>query len=383
MAIVQLPYCPKEMLMIYLDNGSTTKIDSQVLQVLTENLQNNYYNPSSIHGGGLTVLELLKQAKKTMIEALSWQGDFLFTSGGTEANNLAILGTVKPKTHIITTKSEHPSVLRTIDSLKTKGITVSYIGFLENGQINIEDLSKQLSENPQTSLVSIMNTNNETGNRQDTKKIGQVIKNNCDALYHTDCVAAFGKHALNTENVDMLTVSSHKIHGPGGVGGLYVKRGINLRPQFFGGHQQNGKRPGTEFSTGQIAFAKATQIANENLEKNKEHVSQLWDKFKNLVLLHTPDAVINTSDFHSPYVLNISFPKTKGQVVVNALSDRSVYCSAGAACNERSTNQLKELGYPKEIYETAIRFSFSRYNTIEEIEIASEKLKEVLKLLRR
>ena len=366
--------------MIYLDNGSSTKIAPEVLQVLTDVLQNNYFNPSSIHAGGLSSLELLKNAKKTMLDTILWNGDFLFTSGGTEANNLAILGSVKQKSHVITTKAEHPSVLRTIENLKSKGVSVSYASFLPNGQIDTEHLKTLLK--PETSLVSIMDTNNETGNRQDTKKIGQVIKENSKALYHVDCVAAFGKHNINTENIDMITVSSHKIHGPGGVGGLYLKKGINLRPQLFGGHQQNSVRPGTEFLAGYVAFAHTTKLW-KNINKNLEHVQAIHNKLKMLVLKAVPDAIVNTADFYSPYVLNISIPKTKGQVVVNALSERGVYCSTGAACNDRATNQLKELGYSQEIYETALRFSFSYDNTLDEIDQAYEKIREVIKMLRK
>ena len=367
--------------MIYLDNGSTTRIDPVVLAHLSDTLQHNYYNPSAMHAGGLAVLALLKTARQTMLDCLTWQGDFFFTSGGTEANNLAILGTLKPKTHIITTKAEHPSVLRTAEGLKSRGNTISYVNFLPSGQIDLDHLQSLLTDN--TALVSIMDTNNETGNRQDTATIGQLIKTHSKALYHVDGVAAFGKHPVNTKHIDLLTVSSHKIHGPTGVGGLYAKQGINLRPQLFGGHQQKSVRPGTEYAAGQSAFALAAKRAHEHLDTHTQHVTNLHTQLRERILTLAPDTIINTADWHSPYTLNISIPNTKGQVIVNALSEQGIYCSTGAACNERAANQLKELGYPPTIYESAVRFSFAHTNTLEEIAAVGDKLETVLKLLRR
>ena len=366
--------------MIYLDNGSTTQIDPGVLAKLADTLQHNYYNPSAMHAGGLAVLALVKTAHQTLLDCLKWQGDFFFTSGGTEANNLAILGTVKPKTHVITTKAEHPSVLRTIEGLKSKGNTVSYVNFLPDGQVDLAHLRSLLTDT--TSLVSIMDTNNETGNRQDTAAIGQLVKQHSKARYHVDGVAAFGKHPVNIKQVDMLTVSSHKIHGPAGVGGLYVKSGINLRPQLFGGHQQKSVRPGTEYAAGQVAFAYAALLAHSRLEIHTAYVSTLHTQLRERILSLAPDTIINTAPWHSPYILNVSIPGTKGQVVVNALSEQGVYCSTGAACNERAANQLKALGHPAAIYESAVRFSLAHTNTAADMALTGDKLQMVLQQLR-
>ena len=363
--------------MIYLDNGSTTRPYKQVVEFISQSMEQDFFNPSSLHGGGLLMENKLKRAKETFLELLGQSGDFYFTSGGTESNNLAILGSLGPKKHIITTKAEHPSVLRVIDRQKSQGYKVDYVQTDKYGTV-LEDSLEQLLT-PETGLVSLMDTNNELGTTQDLDRIGSIIKERSEAVFHVDAVSSFGKRPLQSSTVDVLTISSHKIHGPQGVGGIFVKSGTRIKPLFFGGGQQNKVRPGTEFTIGALAFTLAASMAYKDMEKNLTHVQTLHNK---IVKLPLENIAVNSPSNALPYILNISFLGTKGQVLVNALSAEGIYISTGAACNERSDNLLKTLGHEKDVYEGAVRISFSHSNTLNEMDIVIAALIKAVNMIR-
>ncbi|MCL1936011.1 MAG: cysteine desulfurase [Defluviitaleaceae bacterium] len=363
--------------MIYLDNASTTKPSKEVIQFLSENLENMYFNPSSLHESGLKVKNNINYAKDEILSLLNANGNFIFTSGGTESNNIAIFGVAKQKSHIITSKLEHPSVIRVIENLKSKNCKIDYVDLDENGDICLQSLKSLIKED--TELVSIMHINNETGTINDIKEIGKIVKLNSKALFHVDAVSSFGKHNIDMSYIDLLSVSSHKIHGPQGVGGLFIKKGVNIKPIFFGGHQQNSIRPGTEFSVGYLAFVFAAKSSYNDMESNLNYVAKLKENLKNIEI---QDISINETKNSSPYILNISFFDTKGQVIVNSLSFKNILTSTGAACNDRSFNLLKNLGYSKKIYESAVRFSFSKYNTLEEIKEVKTNLIKIVDMIR-
>ena len=362
--------------MIYLDNAATTRPYDEVIEQTADLMRENYFNPSSNHEMGMEIDKKIKAAKETILKRLGAAGELIFTSGGTESNNLVIHA--KAKKHIITTKSEHPSIASSIDQIKNN-VRVDYVNLLPDGKVDLEHLKSLITD--ETSLVSIIHINNETGVIQDINEIGKIIKqSNSKTSFHVDGVAAFGKKKINLENVDLYTFTSHKIHGPQSVGALFIRKNINLRPMLFGGDQQNKVRPGTENRIGILGFATATELIYERLEKNIAHTTRLKEKLLE-VTNDIANIVINSGE--SPFITNLSFVGLKAQVLVNVLSENGIYVSTGAACSGKSNwNVLKAMGKEEKIYDSAIRFSFSEFNTIEEIEKVKEVLKQNVKLLR-
>ena len=365
--------------MIYLDNAATTKPNEEVIKIFAESMTNDFTNPSSLHEAGLATSNKIEKARETIASLLKVNSnEIFFTSGGTEANNIAIN---LAKGEIITTIAEHDSVLSPIERKKDKQ-KIHYVKLDKYAKVDEEDLKNLISE--KTSLISIMHTNNEIGTINDINKLGKIIKDkNPKVIFHVDCIAAFSKEDMNLQNVDVATFSSHKIHGPKGVGAIWAKNG-KLVPINYGGSQENKIRPGTQNTNGIIAFAKASEIAFSEKENNRKYVENLRKTFiQNLEVkynLNSPD--YNDSENSSPYILNISFLGMKAQVLVNALSSENIFVSTGAACSSREKrNTLKNLGLPNEISETAIRFSFSTENTIEEMKIVANKINELSKIL--
>ncbi|MCL1924057.1 MAG: cysteine desulfurase [Defluviitaleaceae bacterium] len=373
--------------MIYLDNAATTKPRKEVIKILAESAENDFINPSSLHTGGLEVSNKIENARETITKLINTNyytninsnyggslatQQLIFTSGGTEANNMAINSA---KGDIITAISEHDSVLAPIE--RKKGTQkVDYVKVNKYAKVDIDSLQSLLSEN--TSFISIMHTNNELGTINDIDEIGKIIKTKTPkAIFHVDGVSAFAKENVSLKYVDIFTFSSHKINGPKGVGCIWAKNG-KIIPMLFGGSQEKKIRPGTENTNGIIAFAKAAEIAFSEKDKNKEHVYNLKKEFikklENLEIKH----VINSPENASPYVLNLSFLGLKAQVLVNALSNEKIYLSTGAACSAREKrNTLKNLGLSNELSETAIRISFSHENTLEEMQTVANKIKEI------
>ncbi len=358
---------------IYLDNAATTKPLDEFFN------KEMYANPSSIHDFGITVSERINSVKKYIAGKIGCSHEEIyFTSGATESNNLAILGSNNK--NIVTTKNQHPSVTESIKKLhQSNNSQVKYLDVKE-GFLDIRELEYSIDQD--TTLVSLTHVNNETGIIEDIKKIGFLIKkNNPKTLFHVDGVQSFGKFEINLKacNIDLFSFSSHKIHGQKGLGFLVIGKGVNIKPLFFGGDQQNGIRPGTENTSAILGFKNICEIAFDDLEKNYKHAENL--KTSLIEMLNTiPDCVINSSpENSSPYILNVSFLGVKAEVLLNALSQNGVFVSTGSACTQkRLSPNLSAHNFSQERLESAIRFSFSRFNTMNEIENAFSILKKEL-----
>ncbi len=363
----------------YLDNGATTIVSANVIEKMNDVFGTLYGNPSSMHHMGVEVEKLIKEAKKVIAKGIKCTPEeLIFTSGGTESNNLAIQGYLKQsrKKHIITTCIEHPSVLSVFQNFEEQGYEVTYLKVNNQGHIDLKDLEAALKE--ETALVSVMYVNNEIGTIQDLTAISKIIKKHSNAVFHVDAVQALGKVECHVKKhgVDMMTVSSHKLHGPMGVGALYIKKGIKISPLFIGGGQQKTIRPGTENAPGVVGFSIACLDAFEHLKENQLHLYELRDYFISQVL-EIPQAKLNGQS-DAPHIVNISFPNMRGEVLLHVLESKGIYVSTGSACaskNKSYSHVLEAIGLDEKHMEGAIRFSFSKYTTKEELDYAIETLK--------
>lgn len=374
--------------MIYFDNASTTKVNDTVLEKMYEFMKTGFANPSSLHKLGFEVEKEVTRARKIIAEAIKSEPDEIyFTSGGTEANNTAVLGVAdaykKRGNRVVTMNIEHPSVTDSYKELEKRGFEVITLNVDEKGYININELEEAVNEN--TILVSIMYVNNEIGTVQDIERIYSVIKEkNKNCIFHTDCVQAFGKHKINCKNADIITISSHKIQGPKGIGAMYIKKGVRVSNLHFGGGQEKGFRPGTENTYAIVAMGEACNIAIKNIDENYKKVSEV----KNALLKITDeiDGVYVNGDREkgSPYILNLSFENVKGEVLLHALENNGIYVATGSACSSRVKEKKKIVDYVADGRGgSAVRFSFSGENTVEEAEKVVESLKRQVPLLRR
>ena len=373
--------------MIYFDNASTTAVSEPVLEAVYDALKNSYANPSSLHKAGFQVERLLDKARRQVARALKVQpDDIYFTSGGTEANNTAILGiraAAKQGRHLITTVFEHPSVADSFHRLQQEGWEVTYLPVDEKGYVSLEDLRAAVRQD--TVLVSIMYVNNEVGTVQDIAALASAVKEiNPGCIFHTDCVQAFGKHPIPSSCVDMISVSGHKIHAPKGVGALYVKKGIRLDPLHYGGGQERGFRPGTENTASIIGFGLASEQATADMEKNLLAVSQVKNRlYRGLSEL---EGVLVNGDPEkgSPYILNLSFEKVRGEVLLHALEAAEIYTATGSACSSKLKKKQKIVDLLVDARgEYKVRFSFSAYNSTEEADKAAEEIIRAITMLRR
>ena len=369
--------------MIYLDNSATTPLAPEVVETITEYMKTSFGNPSSRHALGLQAEKIVSEARKKVASALFVTPDEVyFTSGGTESDNIAILGAanIKKGKKIITTAIEHPAVLSCMDYLESQGFQVVRVKPQKDGTVSFTDIAQEIT--PDTVLVSIMHVNNETGAVMPIEKIGGVLKRIAPrALFHVDAVQSFGHIAVKPSawGIDLLSVSSHKIHGPKGTGALYIRKGVTLKPSVFGGGQEKNIRSGTE-NVGSIAgFGKTCEMVNlsdsTSVLKIKEYLKEN--------LLKIDGAVHNGGgNGESPYILNISFGKIRSEIMLNALSNEGIYVSSGSACASGShgSHVLSEMNVS--LPDSAIRFSLSRYNTMEEAQTVVEKVTEIAKTLR-
>lgn len=374
---------------VYFDNASTTKVSPEVKEALIQSLEESYANPSSYHKLGFESEKRLRASAEEISGRLKINYENLyFTANGTQSNNIAILGTyeARKRTHnrYITTAIEHPAVLESFKALEEKGAEVIYLSPDEEGKLNLNDLENALTED--TALVSIMHVNNEIGSINNINEIGKLIKKKTNAYFHVDGVQGFGKIPLSLENVDMLSVSGHKIHSMKGVGALYVNHKVRLKPIIFGGGQQKGLVSGTENLNSIIALAEGTKEAFEKMDENYAYVL----KIKNSLLEiknSLQDVYVNGSlENASPYILNLSFLNVKAEVLLHALAEDGIYVSSGSACasnSKESKNVIAKLGYGKERHSSAVRFSFSKYNTLEEAEYCKEAICKHVNMLRR
>ncbi len=378
---------------IYLDNSATTRVSDNVLKLIMEAMQKDYGNPSSLHNMGMEAENLIKEAKKTIATTLHCQEkELLFTSCGTESDNLAILGVAKAYQrdgkHIITTKVEHAAVLSTMAYLESEGYEVTYLDVDEYGVISLDELKDAIRED--TILVSIMYVNNEVGAVEPIEEAGKIIKEkNPKTLFHVDAIQAYGKYRINPskQNIDLLAVSGHKIHGPKGVAFLYVKDKTKLKPLIHGGGHQNGLRSGTENVPGVAGMGLACKEAYENFDEKIEKLYKLRDYFITEALKIEGLKINGHLDHqNAPHIISVSVPGVRAEVLLHSLEDKGIYVSAGSACSSNKpavSKTLKAMKLPKDCLESTVRISMCEDTEIEEIHACLEAMRELIPSLRR
>lgn len=380
--------------MIYFDNAATTRAADEVAERVRYMLLENFGNPSAQSMMGVRAENELNDARKIMAKAINaLPEEIYFTSGGTEDDNWAIFGTAegykRSGKHIITTSIEHPAVSEPMERLRQKGWDITVLDVDKNGYIDLDVLRDSIRED--TVLVSIILVNNEVGTIQDVAAVGKLIKEkNPNTLFHVDAVQAFGKYPIDVRKmgIDMLSMSGHKIHGPKGVGFFYMKKGLKVRPIIYGGGQERGQRSATENTPGIAGLAKAVELAMENMDASHEKVMEVKRTLAEGILRDIPKTHINGPSIEeaSPYVLNVSFNGLRSEVLLHALEEKEIYVSAGSACSSKKkggSHVLRSLGLSEERIEGAIRFSFCRYNTVDEAAACLEILKEKTAFLRK
>ena len=375
---------------VYFDNSATTKPYDEVIEAVSKGMKEYFGNPSSLHKIGMNCEKRLNEAREYFASTIKCnKEEIYFTSGGSEGNNLILKGLLKPGHHFITTAFEHHSIISICKQLEEKGVKVTYLDVDSEGRISLEDLEEAITKD--TVLVSIMQVNNEIGVIQDIEAIGKLIKERSSrAKFHVDAVQGYGKLPIdvNKSNVDFLTVASHKIHGPKGVGFIYIKKGIILNSLISGGSQEKGIRAGTENLPGIIGFEKAAQMTFEEMESRYDKVLELKKYFVER-LNEIKDIRVNGEiDGFSPYILNVSFLGVRAEVLLHLLEEQNIYVATGSACTSKSSAAhgsyvIKSLGLSNKEVESAIRFSFSYENTKEEVDYTIDVLKKSLMFLRR
>lgn len=376
---------------IYLDNAATTQIRDEVIDVMAKVMKNNYGNASSSHSFGRASKSLIEKSRKSIAGFLNVSaGEIYFTSGGTEADNLVLRSAVRDLkvTHIITSKIEHHAVLHTIDQLKTEhDISVSYVDIENDGQINYTHL-EDLLQNSNKTLVSLMHVNNEIGNILDIERVAELCKEH-HALFHSDTVQSVGHYALNLKEIpiDFLAASAHKFHGPKGVGFVFIRKNSGLKPLIFGGEQERGLRAGTESVHNIVGIEEALKIAYTNLDKESAYIKDLKQYFVNRLLTEFPLVTFNglSADLEkSTYTLvNVCLPVSaeKTAMLLFQLDLKGIACSKGSACQSGSSqvsHVLYEILSDEDLQKPSIRFSFSTYNSKEDIDYVITVLKEFI-----
>ena len=366
----------------YLDNSATTRPTQGVIRAMTACMEEGWHNPSSVYGPAVAAFRQVRACREAILEKLGAPGEkLIFTSGGTEANNLAILGAVermRGKQLVAVNATEHPSVLAAFERLRAMGHEVRVLPVDSEGALDYEALQKALDDG--ASLVSCMQVNNETGALLDVQRLKNAVADR--ALIHVDGVQGFLRVPFHFANVDMYTISAHKLHGPKGVGALAVKKGVRLNPQHIGGGQEEDLRSGTENTPGIAGFYEAVQEMDASglMEKKLHMVKAFIDA--------VPEAAINgpAPEKGAPHILNISFPGVRGETMLHALEAEGVYASTGSACSSKKrkvSSVLTAMGIPVDRAESALRFSLSPHTTLEEIDYAAEVLRRVWPQLRR
>jgi Cysteine sulfinate desulfinase/cysteine desulfurase and related enzymes len=381
--------------MVYFDNAASTRALPEVAEKFTQVLLSAYANPSSGSRLGMEAENIIKESAQTLARLINAQSyeEIYFTSGGTESNNLAVFGTAKgyhrSGKHIITTQIEHPAITLPFKALEEEGYEVQFLPVDEKGYVNIDELKNAIRTD--TILVSIILINNEIGTVQDVESIGKAIKNaNPNTIYHVDAVQAFGKYKIDVRkcNIDLLSASGHKFNAPKGLGMLYMKNRLKVKPIMYGGGQQKGQRPGTENAAGAAALALAAEESYKSLTESTKKVMEIKKYLAEGILNSIEDTFINGEEIDkaSPYVLNMVFKNLRSPVLLNALEDKEIFASAGSACNSKKKVQssvLGAIGTQEDDIVGSLRFSFTRFNTIEEANICLEALKELVPMLRR
>ncbi len=389
-------------MLVYLDNSATTRQYDEVTSAMTEAMKNNFGNPSSLHSLGLAAEKEVRAARRSLARFVgATEEEIYFTSCGTESDNTVLMGAAEARKRrgnkIIVSAVEHPAILEPAKKLESMGYKVQYIGVDRLCRLDFQQLQNTVDED--TILISVMGVNNETGTIMPISKIAALKeeynrKHGTDIWLHCDVVQALGKIPVNVtkeyRGVDFLSASAHKIHGPKGMGGLYAKKGLNLPPFMLGGGQEKHMRSGTENTPGIIGFGKACEIADSRFDKRVEAMREARSYLLSLIRDGIGDIALNSPEDETacPSVLNISFLGTRGEVLLHTLEQEKIYVSTGSACasnhsSAKGSHVLNAMGLsPKEI-EGAIRFSFSEFNTKEEMEYVFEKLKAAVTRFRR
>ena len=377
----------------YLDNSATTLCEPGVVEKVVQMMSVIYGNPSAMHNKGVEAENYIKEAKEIIAKTMKVQEkELIFTSGGTESNNLAIMGCAAANhrmgKHLITTKIEHPSVGNVMKHMEEDGFEVTYLPVDENGIVKLDKLKEALR--PDTMLVSVMHVNNEIGAVQPIEEIGKLVKaNNKATLFHVDAIQGYGKYRIYPKKmgIDLLSVSGHKIHGPKGVGFLYCDSKVKIKPIIFGGGQQKDLRSGTENVPGIVGLAEAAKEIYTDFEDKIQHLYEIKEYFVEKVT-ELEGTKINglTGKESAPHVVSVSFPGIRSEVLLHSLEDKEIYASAGSACSSNKpavSATLKAINAPKEHLDSTLRFSFSVHTTKEEIDYCIEVLKGLLPMLRR
>ena len=378
---------------VYLDNSATTRCFDEVAALMTQIMCEDYGNPSSLHRKGVQAEQYIRYAKDVIARNLKVnEKEIFFTSGGTEADNLAIRGCAyancRSGRHLITTQIEHPAVLQTMRHLEEEGFRVTYLPVDKRGCVRLEELERAITG--ETILVSIMHTNNEVGTLQPVEQAGALIKGmNPRILFHVDAVQGYGKFRIHPKKlkIDLLSASGHKIHGPKGSGFLYVDEKVKIRPVMFGGGQQNGLRSGTENVPAIAGLAKAVEMVYGNLDGEIKRMYSLKKAFvegvrkiDNVVVNGCPD------ETGAPHVVSVSIRGVRSEVLLHALEDKEIYVSAGSACAARKpqpSETLKAMGIGGDLLGSTIRFSFSIFTTMEEINYTLQTMYDIIPMLRK
>lgn len=378
---------------IYLDNSATTAVHPDVVKLMSKIMLEDYGNPSSKHNKGVQAERYLNEAGETLASILKCdKKELLYTSGGTESDNMAFIGTAlankRRGNHIITTMIEHPAILETTVFLEKNGFEITYLPVDATGRVSLEALKEALK--PETILVSIMYANNEVSIVEPIAEAAAMVKEyNPEIIFHTDAVQAFGKYRIipKRENIDLMSVSAHKLHGPKGVGFLYIKDKTKINPIIFGGGQQKGMRSGTENVPGIAGMALAAKLCYENFDEKIERLYELKEYFTDKVL-EIPGTVFNGRRGHegTPHVISISFENVRSEVLLHALEDKGIYVSSGSACSSNKpalSGTLKAIGVKNNLLDSTIRFSLCTENTKEELDEVIIALNELVPMLRR
>ncbi|MFQ7258784.1 cysteine desulfurase family protein [Intestinibacter bartlettii] len=375
---------------IYLDNSATTKPYQEVVDKMVLALTTQYGNPSSIYKKGIEVEREIKEIRRNIARSLgAKETEIYFTSGGTECNNTIIRSVAnlnkKTKNHIISTVIEHPSVLNTLKDLEADGFEVTYLPVGKDGKISLEDLKNAIKK--ETILVSVMHVNNEIGTIQPIEEIGKYLKSLDEKVYfHVDGVQSYAKIKFRPSryNIDFMSVSGHKLHGPKGIGFMYVKENNRIKPLLTGGGQEIGIRSGTENVPGIYGIGEAVRILNQDLEGTIDKIKGLRDLLKEEILANIDNVKINSPEDGVCHVLNVSFRGVRGEVLLHYLEQKEIYVSTGSACSskKKGSHVLNAIGLTPDEIEGAIRFSLSDLNTKEEIMKTVEVLKESVSDLR-
>ncbi len=373
---------------VYFDNSATTKVYPEVKDIMFKVMDDDYGNPSSLHMKGVQAEHYIKDSADIIAKTLKCTPDeIIFTSGGTESNNLAIIGTALAKKrkgkHLVTSSIEHASVLSVMAFLEKEGFEVTYISHDSSGKVSAEAFADAVRDD--TILVSCMHINNEIGAVQPIAEITKAVKKKNPNVYvHTDCIQSFGKIEVNLKKlgVDMLSVSGHKLHGPKGSGFLYVKKGTLIRPIIYGGGQQKNMRSGTENVPAIAGLGVAVKLTMTDMAEKMERVMSLRDKLiEGLTAL--PEVYSNSET--APHIASISFTGVRAEVMLHALEDKGIYVSSGSACSSnkrRESAVLTAIGLDRDRLESTLRFSFNETNTEEEVDYAVKTIAELLPVLR-